>query len=298
MDLRVLRSFVTVCRLGNITRAAEQLFISQPALTRQIKELEEELGCKLFYRNTRNLSLTENGFQFLVRAEEILSIVQIAKEELTEKNESLRGIVRIGVVESRVMKFLSDHVIAFRQQYPHVRFEIYSGDGDDLRRSVDENKMDIALLIEPVESAKYQSIPIPIKERWGIVAPKNTFPASKTSVTVNELTEFPLFLPRRNIVLDEIKTWLNIEDKDLNIIGYQNLLSNMLEFVKKDLGIALCIEGAFTNRGDPDLRFLPLRPERFSSHVAIRKKNRNLTRPAELLWQQLQEEKNPLSAKR
>lgn len=163
MDLRVLRSFVTVCRLGNITRAAEQLFISQPALTRQIKELEEELGCKLFYRNTRNLSLTENGFQFLVRAEEILSIVQIAKEELTEKNESLRGIVRIGVVESRVMKFLSNHVMAFRQQYPHVKFEIYSVTEMISDRSIDENKMDLALLIEPVERAKYQPSQFPLK---------------------------------------------------------------------------------------------------------------------------------------
>ncbi len=154
MDLRVLRSFVTVCRVGNITRAAEKLYISQPALTRQIKELEEELGCKLLNRNTRSVSLTENGFQFLVRAQEILSIAQLAKQELSEKNELLRGIVRIGVVESKIMKFLSDHIFAFNRQYPHVCFEIYSGDGDDLRRLVDENKMDFALLIEPVESAK------------------------------------------------------------------------------------------------------------------------------------------------
>lgn len=292
MDLRVLRSFVTVCRLGNITRAAERLFISQPALTRQIKELEEELGCKLLNRNTRSVSLTENGFQFLVRAEEILSIAQIAKEELSENNESLRGIVRIGIVESKVMNFLSDHIAEFHRLYPHVRFEIYSGDGDDLRRSVDENKMDFALLIEPVESAKYHSIQVPIKERWGIVVPKDTYPISKNSVTGKELAKFPLFLPHRNIVLDEIKTWLHIEEKDLNIIGYQNLLSNILELIQRNMGAALCIEGAFTNRAHPDLRFLPLIPERCSSHVAIRKKNRNLTRPAELLWQQIKEQRS------
>ena len=103
MDLRVLMSFVTVCRLGNITRAAEALYISQPALTRQIQELEQELGCKLLIRSTRSLSLTENGYLFLLRAQEILDLAKQAKAELSENGDVVHGVVRVGIVESRIM---------------------------------------------------------------------------------------------------------------------------------------------------------------------------------------------------
>lgn len=133
MDLRVLKSFVTICKLGNITRASEVLYISQPALTRQLQDLEEELGCKLLVRNTRSLSLTESGYLFFQRAEEILALANQAKAELSEKGEFLRGIIRIGVVETSAMDLLAEEMKKFTQNYPHVHFEIYSADSDDLK---------------------------------------------------------------------------------------------------------------------------------------------------------------------
>lgn len=158
MDLRVLMSFVTVCRLGNITRAAEALYISQPALTRQIQELEQELGCQLLVRSTRSLSLTENGYLFMLRAQEILDLAKQAKNELSENGDILHGVIRVGIVESKIMDYFADAVVQFNKKYPHVQFEVYSADGDDLKRNLDENKLDMALLIEPVESAKYTKI--------------------------------------------------------------------------------------------------------------------------------------------
>ena len=191
MDLRALMSFVTVCRLGNITRAAEALYISQPALTRQIQELEQELGCQLLVRSTRSLSLTENGYLFMLRAQEILDLAKQAKNELSENGDILHGVIRVGIVESKIMDYFADA----------VQFEVYSADGDDLKRNLDENKLDMALLIEPVESAKYTKIPIEVTEKWGLVIRKEEVSPKKKTLSYEEIIERTLILPRRYIIL-------------------------------------------------------------------------------------------------
>lgn len=286
MDLRVLKSFVTVSKLGNITRASERLFISQPALTRQIQELEKELGCKLLDRCSRNLSLTESGYLFLIRAEEMLALAERTKQELCEKGEFLRGIVRVGVVETVVMDLLTDLISEFGQNHKHVRFEIYSADGDDLRRSLDENKLDIAFLLEPVESAKYEKIHLPTKETWGLAVREQDVPADKTYLTHDEVASMPLILPRRYIVIDEITGWLGVPEQNLKIVAYHNIPSNALSMVEKGLGALLCVEGSFTNRGKPALSSYPS-SQKSVRHVVVRKKNHNLSRAAEIFWESL-----------
>lgn len=278
-------SFVTVCRLGNITRAAEALFISQPALTRQIQELEQELGCKLLERSTRNLSLTESGYLFLLRAQEILSIANQAKQELSENGDFLHGIVRIGAVESKVMNYLAEAIQDFNKEYPHVQFEIYSADGDELKRNMDENKLDIAFLVEPVESAKYEKIVLDIPERWGLVVKDDSFNPKRKNITYTEVIERPLIVPHRYIILSEISSWFKVPENKFNIVAYHNLSSNPLVLVEKGLGSLLCIEGSFQKRPVKGLRFLPITPERSTKHVAIRKKNRRLSRPCEIFWE-------------
>lgn len=289
MDLRVLKSFVTICKLGNITRASEALYISQPALTRQLQELEEELGTKLLNRSTRNLTLTESGYLFLHRAEEILALANQAKRELSEKGDFLRGIIRIGAVETSAMDVLTREIQKFTNEYPHVHFEIYSADSDDLKRSLDENKLDLCILLEPVESAKYLKTTIPAKDRWGMVVQEKDFPSDKTHFTYEEVSRLPLILPRRYIVLDEISAWLQVPEKSLKIAAYHNLPSNALSMVASGLGALLCVEGSFTNRGKPGMRFIPVTPERSSGHVAVRKKNRSLPKAAELFWKALEQ---------
>ena len=289
MDLRVLKSFVTICKVGNITRASEILYISQPGLTRQLKDLEEELGCTLIDRSTRSLKLTESGYLFLHRAEEILALAGQAKQELAEKGNFLRGIIRLGVVESSAMDLLTKEVQEFTEKHPHVHFEFYSADGDDLKRSLDENKLDAAILLEPVESAKYDNAIFPVTDRWGAVVREADCPRDKESISYKELVKLPLILPRRFIVLDEIVTWLKVPEKQLKVAAYHNLPSNGLSLVSAGVGALLCVEGAFTNRGKSGLRFVPVSPERHSGHVAVRKKNRPLTKAAELFWDRLQE---------
>ena len=281
-------SFVTVCRLGNITRAAEALYISQPALTRQIQELEQELGCQLL-RSTRSLSLTENGYLFMLRAQEILDLAKQAKNELSENGDILHGVIRVGIVESKIMDYFADAVVQFNKKYPHVQFEVYSADGDDLKRNLDENKLDMALLIEPVESAKYTKIPIEVTEKWGLVIRKEEVSPKKKTLSYEEIIERTLILPRRYIILSEISSWFKVPESKFKVIAYHNLASNALIMVEKGLGSLLCIEGSFTNRPREGLRFLPLSPERTTSHVAVRKKNRKLSKPCEIFWADIEQ---------
>lgn len=289
MDLRALMSFVTVCRLGNITRAAEALYISQPALTRQIQELEQELGCQLLVRSTRSLSLTENGYLFMLRAQEILDLAKQAKNELSENGDILHGVIRVGIVESKIMDYFADAVVQFNKKYPHVQFEVYSADGDDLKRNLDENKLDMALLIEPVESAKYTKIPIEVTEKWGLVIREEEVSPKKKTLSYEEIIERTLILPRCYIILSEISSWFKVPESKFKVIAYHNLASNALIMVEKGLGSLLCIEGSFTNRPREGLRFLPLSPERTTSHVAVRKKNRKLSKPCEIFWADIEQ---------
>ena len=226
-------SFVTVCRLGNITRAAEALYISQPALTRQIQELEQELGCQLLVRSTRSLSLTENGYLFMLRAQEILDLAKQAKNELSENGDILHGVIRVGIVESKIMDYFADAVVQFNKKYPHVQFEVYSADGDDLKRNLDENKLDMALLIEPVESAKYTKIPIEVTEKWGLVIRKEEVSPKKKTLSYEEIIERTLILPRRYIILSEISSWFKVPESKFKVIAYHNLASNALIMVEK-----------------------------------------------------------------
>ena len=289
MDLRALMSFVTVCRLGNITRAPEALYISQPALPRQLQELEQELGCQLLVRSTRSLSLTENGYLFMLRAQEILDLAKQAKNELSENGDILHGVIRVGIVESKIMDYFADAVVQFNKKYPHVQFEVYSADGDDLKRNLDENKLDMALLIEPVESAKYTKIPIEVTEKWGLVIRKEEVSPKKKTLSYEEIIERTLILPRRYIILSEISSWFKVPESKFKVIAYHNLASNALIMVEKGLGSLLCIEGSFTNRPREGLRFLPLSPERTTSHVAVRKKNRKLSKPCEIFWADIEQ---------
>lgn len=187
------------------------------------------------------------------------------------------------------MDYFADAVVQFNQRYPHVQFEVYSADGDDLKRYVDENKLDMAILIEPVESAKYTKIPIDVIEKWGLVVRNEEVPIKKKTLSYEEIIERTLILPRRYIVLSEISSWFKVPESKFKVAAYHNLASNALTMVEKGIGSLLCIEGSFANRPKPNLRFLPITPERTTSHVAVRKKNRKLSKPCEIFWSDIEQ---------
>lgn len=173
MNFRILKAFLAVSRTGNITRAAQQLHISQPALSRRIAELEEDVGAPLFERTNRRLTLTDRGMRFEAHAREMLEVYERMKRDMAEAPEALTGKVRLGCVESSVAEFAYDVVSRMHAEHPKVTFELYSADGDDIRTGLDQDRLDLGILLEPVESAKYESVELPFSDRWGLIVAKD-----------------------------------------------------------------------------------------------------------------------------
>lgn len=284
MSFRKLKAFLTVCECGNITRAAELLHITQPALTRQIQELEKEFGCILFNRTKRKIELTEQGFQLQLRAAEMLELEQRTKQELKVAGGELAGIVRIGCVESKAAGLVTDFLSEWLVQSKRLSFELYSADGNDIRTKIDENYLDFGFCLEPIEVAKYDVVPFETSDQWGVVVSRSTVYNKYAQIDREALMNIPLILPRRSLVLENLKSWFSLKQQNLRILGYHNLPTNALCMVKKGIGGLLCVEGSYAVRPDPELRFIALSPQRTVKHCLIRKKNRSLSKTSELFW--------------
>lgn len=276
MELRVLEYFIMVAKEGNITRAAERLHITQPTLSRQISDLENELNTQLFIRGKRSIVLTESGQLLMQRAQELVNLVAKTERDLLESNNELIGTISIGCVESEASRILVRWMKAFRDSQACVVFDLVSANGDDLREKLDRGMLDLAILLEPIESAKYDSIRLNIMERWGILLPKDHPYASLNHINVEQLKTLPLSLSRRSIVQDEMERWLGVSRDDLNIIATQNLLTNSLLLLEEGIAFPLTIEGAFTIRPEEHICFVPFYPERTTGHVLAWKKNQLL----------------------
>ncbi len=284
LELDLLQSFLMVCKLGSFSRAAEKLFISQPALTRKIQLLEEILGCRLIERSKRYISLTESGYLLQMRAQEILELANATVAELSETGEFLSGTVRIGCVESKALEVVADIIKTFRAQYPHANVDFYVADGDGLRSRLDADQLDMVVLLEPIEAAKYTHLSLKTDDRWVAAMLKKDMPKGKTSITAKELIARPLILPRRYIVLDELFEVLKTTPKELDISAYHNLPSAGIALVKAGLGTMLCVEGSFDTRGEMDIDYLPITPIVVVKHVLARRKNKPLPKAAEVFW--------------
>lgn len=285
MELRVLEYFIMVAKEGNITRAAERLHITQPTLSRQLSELEKELNTQLFIRGKRSIVLTESGQLLMQRAQELINLVAKTERDLLESKDELLGTIAIGCVESLASRTLVHWMKEFRVSQPRVVFDLFSANGDDLREKLDRGILDLAILLEPIESAKYDSIRLDIQERWGILLPINHPHASLSHINVDQLKTLPLSLSRRSIVQDEVERWLGVSRDALNIIVTQNLLTNSLLLLKEGIAYPLTIEGAFIIRPEDHIRFIPFHPERTTGHVLAWRKNQ-LLNPATRLFLQ------------
>lgn len=284
INLRLLKAFVTVADCGSVTRAAEMLHISQPALTRQIQELEEMFSSRLFERSRRGLTLTESGCLLEVRAKELLSLAERTRHEMLEAGGLVGGIVRVGCVETSASAWVAAMLAEFRSNWPKAQFEVYSGDGDDIRNLLDEDRLDVGVLLEPVETAKYESFVIPPRERWGVVVGSESEWAAAGAVPRKALPGMSLILPRRHIVLDALREWFGEDAAEIRVAGYHNIPTNGLLLVKQGLGGLLCVEGSIAIRPAEGLAFVPITPEKRSAQRMVRKRGRGLAPAAENFW--------------
>lgn len=290
MDTRVIKYFLTVAQTNNITHAAQQLHITQPTLSRQIIDLEKELGVTLFDRKQRRMTLTTEGILFQQRASTILSLIDHTKEELQNTEKELTGVIKIGCVISKVSKFVMQTVYKFQKQYPNVKFNIYDGNGDLLRQRLDAGLDDLAVLIEPVEAAKYNFIVLPVREQWGLIVKSSDPLAKKKVITKRDLYKLPLIVPSRNIIRDEISDVLKLDQSKLDIRATNNLPNNAYKLLKESNYYVLGIKGIIDFLNDPSLSFIPFSPQKETGHVLAWRKNTVVTPAVEKFLQMCAEQ--------
>lgn len=289
MDTRVLNYFLEVVNQGNITKAAEKLHITQPTLSRQLMELEKEIGAKLFERGKRKIQLTEAGYLYHKRVREMMGILDKAQKEVSYNSDEIAGVLSIGCVETKATEILMDHVKVFHEQYPNVQFEFYNGFSDDIKSRLDAEQLDFGILLEPVEAAKYEYRKLPVMESWGVLVAADHHLAGREQVQVGEIVNEPLILTSRNIVLAEVEAWLGVDKDSLDVVGTHNLLTNSLPLIRNGVAITVVVEGAFDIRSSDDFVFIPFIPEKKSGHVIAWKKSMNQTKLCKLFLEQMLE---------
>lgn len=279
MELRNLRYFLTVVEASSISKAAKILNITQPTLSRQLKELEIELGAELFKREPKGIKLTEDGIFLKNRSEEILSLASKTKQEFdNKKKQELAGHITIGCVEADNSDTLAMILEELTQDYPRITFHISSGTSEDITERLDKGLLDIAILLEPISVENYEKLSLPRTERWGLLVPRSSNLANNNYIMPQMLKQTNLLAPRREEIQNMIASWCTYDINDLRIVGTYNLIFNIFTLVENDIGSAIVIEGATSNRNvNNQLKFIPLSPVIQTNCVLIWKKSRILT---------------------
>lgn len=272
MEFRVLRYFLTVAREESITKAADILYITQPTLSRQIAELEQELGTPLFVRSNRNVTLTDAGILLRRRAEELLAIERKIKEELSAK-EVVGGSVCIGMAEAASANTVSDIIERIRRKYPNVRFELFTAMADQVLERIDKGTLDVGFLLEPVNVDKYDFIRLPEAERLGVLMRADDPLARKSELAPEDLLGLPLIVPMRRELQQNTRNTIGPIYDDFNVIATFNVVNNALLLAARGVGYVLLVEGAAQYHKDPAICFRPLRGAAPMRCVAVWKRH-------------------------
>ena len=289
MELRVLKYFLTVAAEGNITRAADILHVTQPTLSRQLKELEDELGTALLIRGKRSVTLTDEGFLFRQQAETIVELADKLEHTFTDKKDIICGTVRIGATEAVGGRTLAVCMKEFREKYSGVQFELYNGMADNIKEMIEHGLLDLGLVMEPIDTAKFEYVRMPQKETWGILVRRDHQLAKKETVTAEDIKQYPLIMPGRENAKEQILHWMQCEERHLDIPAYYNILSNAALLVEAGMGCAVCLDGALSIHADPELCFRQIHPAHVTRSVILWKKNHLFSQAASLFVQTIQE---------
>ena len=273
MELRVLKYFLMVAREENITRAAELLHVTQPTLSRQLAQLEDELGVKLFDRGQHGIALTEDGLLLRRRAVEIVALADKTERELSHADDLLSGEIAIGSGETKSIQALIGMMAAFRQQHPDVTFDVYTAAADEIKEHLDRGLVDVGIVVEPVEISQYHFLRLPGKERAGVLLRSDSPLAEKAVIRAEDLTGTPLLMVKRPYFQNELTNWFGAAYEQMAIVATYNLIYNAAMMVQHHMGVALCLELESHFEG---LCFRPLEPAQENGTVLIWKKEQIL----------------------
>lgn len=293
MELRVLRYFLGVADTGSMTGAARALHVTQPTLSRQLQELEEELGQKLFVRGSHSVTLTPEGMLLRKRAEEILDMVRKTETEFGSLGETVAGEVHIGGGETEAMRQIARLIRELQQEYPQLRFHLYSGNAEDVTERLDKGLLDFGLLIQPVDIARYHSLELPERDVWGVIMRKDSPLAKRSAITREDLNGVPLICSRqvmRRISQENAYAeWFGENHGQLNVTATYNLIYNAALLVEEGVGYAITLDKLVDVTGHSELCFRPLAPRVESGVNIVWKKHQLFSRAAELFLDRLRQ---------
>lgn len=286
LEIRVLRYFLAVAQEGSVTRAARALHLTQPTLSRQIRELEEELGQTLFSRGGRELSLTREGLLLRQRAEEIVGLAEITEKEFRSLGEkTVSGDLSLGCGESKALSFVTDALKVLQDEHPLIIPHFFSGNGEIVMDRLDKGLLDFAVLMGAENTERYYSLPLPNHDTWGLLMNKDDPMAQKKAITAEDLLDIPLILSSQSLSRDELSGWLGFPMSRLHIAATYTLLFNGSLMVRSGLGYALCFDHIAPSGKDSPFAFRPLT----SPLSLVWKKHQILSAPAEAFLAKIRE---------
>ncbi len=289
MDIRVLRYFLAAVQAESISGAAQRLHLTQPTLSRQFMELEEEFGHKLFVRTNRKLRLTPKGEHFYERARAIVALCDMTSAEMRAEDE-MSGDIHIAAGETPALRSMARAIKRLMLEAPKVRCHLVSGAEAEVKAQLHAGLTDFGVFVGAADTLGYSSIKLKEKDVWGILTKKDGPFAGKSSIESRDLAGVPLLLSRQSYERNELDGWLSAMGAQLNIVGTFNLLYNACLLAEADVGHVLALGGVINPGPDSGLMWLPLAPKLTCEITVVWERGRRLSRPAERLIALLKDE--------
>lgn len=290
MELRVLQYFLAVTREQSISGAAEALHLSQPTLSRQLKDMEDELGKQLLIRGNRKITLTEEGMILKKRAEEIVDLVKKTENEILISDKNISGDIYIGAGETNAVRLIAKVAKTLQKEYPQIHYHISSGDSVDVIERLDKGLIDFALLLGTIDISKYDYLKFPVKDIWGVLMRRDCILATKEYIEPEDLWDKPLIISRQQVDGSELLNWLKQKISKLNIVATYSLVYNASLMVEEELGYALCLDKIINTTGTSNLCFKPFYPRLEIGMNIVWKKYQIFSKASEKFLNQMQKE--------
>lgn len=290
MEIQVLRNFLAVAREGNITNAANHIHIAQPSLSRQIKNLEKELGQQLFVRGSHSVSLTPEGMILRKRAEDVITMVDKIEDEFDTMGDSVSGDIHIGAGETYVFRYIVNILKNLQKDYPDIHYHFYSGNAAEVTERLDKGLLDFGLLMQPADITKYDYFNLPEKDVWGVVMRRDSVLSEKEMIRCQDLEGLPLICSRQSIQAMERNTfveWFDGKLEQMNIIATFSLVYNAALMVQQGLGYMITVDNLVNTAVNPDLCFRPLSPKLEAGLTIVWKKYQYFSSAADLFLERL-----------
>lgn len=289
MELKNLTTFLAVAEKETISAAAKHLHLSQPSLSRQLMELEKELGVTLFTRGNRKITLTEDGLLFRKRAEEIVELLEKTRSEFLSPRDTIAGNVSIGAGETYVIQLLGAITKEIQAEYPNIKFHFYSGNADEVKERLDKGLLDFGVVISPADVKKYHSLRLPAKDTWGVLMRKDSPLAVNEVITPKDLWDVPLITSRQSLVSSELSKWLKKDLKKLTVVATYNLVYNASKLVEEGVGYGLTLDKLVNFAPDSQLCFRKLSPALESNLDVIWKNTQVFSKASGLFLERMKE---------